>query len=148
MELNHRFVVDSSVEDTWATFNDLETIAPCFPGATLESVDGDDFTGTVKVKLGPISMTYAGSGKFIERDENAHRAVIEANGKDKRGNGNAGATVTAELSEEDGGTAVNVTTDMNIGGKPAQFGRGIIQSVSNKMLDKFVDCVKTKLPSG
>ncbi|GAB3557402.1 SRPBCC family protein [Spelaeicoccus albus] len=147
MELHHNFTVPSSVDDTWATFNDLELVAPCFPGATLTGVDGDEFTGTVKVKLGPISMVYSGSGKFTERDEGAHRAVIEASGKDKRGNGNAGATVTVQLAPDGDGTTVDVLTDMNVGGKPAQFGRGIIQSVSNKLMGKFVDCVKTKLPT-
>jgi len=95
VELKHNFVVPSSLEDTWHSFNQLEDIAPCFPGAALTSASGDQFTGTVKVKLGPIAMMYAGTGEFLERNEDSHTVVIAATGKDKRGNGTAGATVTA-----------------------------------------------------
>lgn len=145
MELVHRFTVPASIEVTWAAFNDLEGVAPCFPGATLASVEGDDFTGSVKVKLGPIAMLYNGTGSFVERDEANHRAVIEAKGKDKRGNGTAGATVVAQLTPDGTGTAVEVTTDLSITGKPAQFGRGVIQDVSDKLLGIFVDCIAAKL---
>lgn len=145
MELTHRFTVPASIDVTWAAFNDLEGIAPCFPGATLTSVDGDDFTGSVKVKLGPISMLYNGTGRFVERDEANHRAVIEAKGKDKRGNGTAGANVVAQLAPDGTGTAVEVTTDLSITGKPAQFGRGVIQDVSDKLLGIFIDCIAGKL---
>jgi carbon monoxide dehydrogenase subunit G len=145
MQLNHRFTVAAPVDETWAAFNDLERVAPCFPGAELTSVDGDDFTGTCKVKLGPISLQYTGSGTFLERDETAHRAVIEAKGKDKRGNGTAGATVTARLTPDGDGTLVEVDTDLNITGKPAQFGRGVIQDVSDRLLDQFVACLQNKL---
>lgn len=150
MELSHRFVVPSSIDDTWAAFNDLEGIAPCFPGATLTSVEGDDFAGSVKIKLGPIAMMYNGTGRFVERDEPNHRAVIEAKGKDKRGNGTAGATVVAQLTADGTGTAVAVTTDLAITGKPAQFGRGVIQDVSDRLLGQFVDCIAAKLgpPAG
>ena len=145
MELTHRFTVPASIDVTWAAFNDLDGIAPCFPGATLNSVEGDDFTGSVKVKLGPISMLYNGTGRFVERDEANHRAVIEAKGKDKRGNGTAGANVIAQLTPDGTGTAVEVTTDLSITGKPAQFGRGVIQDVSDKLLGIFIDCVAGKL---
>jgi carbon monoxide dehydrogenase subunit G len=145
MELTHRFTVPASVDVTWAAFNDLEGIAPCFPGATLTSVDGDDFTGTVKVKLGPISMLYNGTGRFVERDEANRRAVIEAKGKDKRGNGTAGAHVVAQLTPDGTGTAVEVTTDLSITGKPAQFGRGVIQDVSDQLLGIFIDCIAGQL---
>lgn len=145
MELTHRFTVPASVDVTWAAFNDLEGIAPCFPGATLTSVDGDDFTGTVKVKLGPISMLYNGTGRFVERDEANRRAVIEAKGKDKRGNGTAGAHVVAQLTPDGTGTAVEVTTDLSITGKPAQFGRGVMQDVSDQLLGIFIDCIAAKL---
>ncbi|MDQ6754108.1 MAG: SRPBCC family protein, partial [Actinomycetota bacterium] len=129
MELKHHFVVPGSLEDSWHSFNQLEDIAPCFPGAVLTSVTGDQFTGTVKVKLGPIAMMYTGTGEFLERNENSHTVVISAAGKDKRGNGTAGATVTAVLTRDGDGTAVDVTTDMNVTGKPAQFGRGVIQDI-------------------
>lgn len=144
MELNHHFTVPSSLEDTWRSFNQLEEIAPCFPGATLTGVDGDTFTGTVKIKLGPIAMLYAGTGQFVSRDEATHTVVIEAQGKDKRGNGTAGATVTAVLAAADDGTTVEVSTDMNVTGKPAQFGRGVIQDISDKLLEQFVQCVIRK----
>lgn len=141
MELKHHFSVPSPLADTWHSFNQLEEIAPCFPGAVLTSVEGDSFTGTVKVKLGPIAMMYSGTGQFTTRDEATHTVVIEAQGKDKRGNGTAGATVTAVLAADGEGTTVDVTTDMNITGKPAQFGRGVIQDISDKLLEQFVQCV-------
>ncbi|MCU6480000.1 carbon monoxide dehydrogenase subunit G [Arthrobacter silviterrae] len=142
MELKHHFTVPSSLAETWHSFNQLEDIAPCFPGAVLTSVEGDAFTGTVKVKLGPIAMMYAGTGQFLSRDDATHTVVIEAQGKDKRGNGTAGATVTAVLSDDGGGgTTVDVSTDMNVTGKPAQFGRGVIQDISDKLLEQFVQCV-------
>ena len=147
MELTHKFTVPASVDETWAAFNDLERIAPCFPGATLSSVEGDEFKGSVKVKLGPIALQYNGTGQFIERDESARRAVIEAKGKDRRGNGTASATVTAQLTPDGDGTAVEVGTDLAITGKPAQFGRGVIQDVSDKLLGQFVDCIAGKLGS-
>jgi len=145
MELQHRFTVPASVDETWAAFNDLERVAPCFPGATLTSVDGDSFSGTVKIKLGPISMQYSGTGTFLERDESTHHARIEAKGKDKRGNGTAAAVVTAQLSPDGSGTAVDVSTDLSITGKPAQFGRGVIQDVSNKLLERFTVCLAETL---
>lgn len=146
MELTHQFTVPAPIDEAWSAFNDLERIAPCFPGASLTSYDGDAFEGLVKVKLGPISLQYTGTGRFVERDEAAHRAVIEAKGKDKRGNGTAAAGVTA-LLEADGyaATKVTVTTDLNITGKPAQFGRGVMQDVSDKLLAQFAGCLETKL---
>ncbi|HEU0289075.1 MAG TPA: SRPBCC family protein [Nocardioidaceae bacterium] len=145
MELEHRFTVPTPVADTWDAFNDLERIAPCFPGASLSSVEGDDFAGSVKVKLGPVSLLYNGSGRFVERDVDAHQAVIEAKGKDKRGNGTASATITAKLSPDGEQTLVEVTTDLAITGKPAQFGRGVIQDVSDKLLGQFVSCLEQNL---
>ena len=145
MDLTHRFVVPASIDTTWAAFNDLERIAPCFPGATVTSVEGDDFAGSVKVKLGPISMLYNGSGTFVERDETRHRAVIRATGKDKRGNGTAGVTVVAHMMSEGEGTAVELTSDLTITGKPAQFGRGVMQDVSDRLLGQFVDCIAGQL---
>jgi carbon monoxide dehydrogenase subunit G len=124
---------------------DLELVGGCFPGATVTGVTDEGFTGTVKVKLGPIALTYAGSGTFLERDEAAHRAVIEAKGKDKRGNGTAGATVTIQLADEGGSTTADVSTDLNVTGKPAQFGRGVMQDVSDKLLGQFVACIESRL---
>ncbi|HEY3557808.1 MAG TPA: SRPBCC family protein [Kribbella sp.] len=146
MKLEHKFVVPAPVEQTWAAFNDLERVVPCFPGATLTAYEGDEFTGSCKVKLGPVSLQYSGTGTFVERDEAQHHAVIEAKGKDRRGNGTATARVTARLSGTAGGeTEVSVDTDLTITGRPAQFGRGLIQDVSNKLLDQFTTCLKTKL---
>ena len=146
MELQHQFTVPAPVGTTWDTFMDLAGVAACFPGATVTSVEGDRFEGTCKVKLGPIALLYAGSGQFVTRDDDAHRATIEATGKDKRGNGTAGAKVTIALDEAaDSSTAVEVTTDLNITGKPAQFGRGVMQDVSDKLLMQFVACLEQRL---
>ena len=146
MELTHHFTVPVPIDVAWQAFNDLEQIAPCFPGAALTSYDGDAFEGLCKVKLGPISLQYAGTGRFVERDEASHRAVIEAKGKDKRGNGTASAGVTAQLTASgDSATDVTVKTDLNITGRPAQFGRGVMQDVSDKLLGQFASCLETKL---
>jgi carbon monoxide dehydrogenase subunit G len=146
MKLEHRFTVPAPVDEAWATFNDLERVVPCFPGATLTSVDGDDFEGSCKVKLGPVSLLYTGSGHFVERDPTAYRAVITAKGKDRRGNGTASANVTAQLKESGpSSTEVSVETELTVTGKPAQFGRGLMQDVSDKMLAQFVDCLAKEL---
>jgi carbon monoxide dehydrogenase subunit G len=146
LELTHQFTVPAPIGDAWAAFNDLERIAPCFPGASLTSYDGEAFEGLCKVKLGPISLQYTGTGRFVSRDEAAHTAVIEAKGKDKRGNGTAAANVTATLiSAGEDATDVTVKTDLNITGKPAQFGRGVMQDVSDRLLGQFASCLETKL---
>lgn len=145
MDLEHQFTVSAPIDTAWATMMDIEGVAECFPGAVLTAADGDSFEGTVKVKLGPIAMVYKGSGAFVERDDSAHRAVIEAKGKDKRGNGTAGATVTMSMTESGPDTSVTVVTDLNVTGKPAQFGRGVMQDVSDKLLGQFVDCLATKV---
>jgi len=148
LELTHEFTVPAGVAETWAAFNDIESVAGCFPGATVTSVEGDTFQGSCKVKLGPIALTYNGSGSFTEKDEAAGRLVIDAQGKDRRGNGTAGAHVTATLTEEDSGTHVSVVTDLAITGKPAQFGRGVIQDVSDKLLGQFTACLEQKVGGG
>ncbi|SDC01394.1 SRPBCC family protein [Nocardioides lianchengensis] len=147
MDLQHRFTVPTSVDETWAHFNDIASVAECFPGATVTSVEPDTFAGSVKVKLGPIALVYSGSGRFVEKDEAAHRFVVEANGKDKRGNGTAGATVTLSMAPGPAGTDVEVLTDLAITGKPAQFGRGVMQDVSDKLLGQFVTCLEQRLSS-
>ncbi|MEJ7649911.1 MAG: SRPBCC family protein [Nakamurella sp.] len=145
MQLNHSFTVPASVQQTWDTFMDLDLVGSCFPGATVTEASDDGFAGSVKVKLGPIALVYTGVGSFLSKDEAARLAVIKANGKDKRGNGTAGATVKIQLSEEDGVTHVDVATDLAITGKPAQFGRGVMQDVSDKLLGQFVSCIESKL---
>ena len=147
MELRHTFTVPASPESTWALLTDLQQVGSCFPGATVTETDGDTFSGTVKVKLGPIQMQYAGSGSFLERDDTAHRAVIEGKGKDKRGNGTANATATMSLTPDGAGTSVEVLTDLVVTGKPAQFGRGVMQDVSDKLLGQFVECLESTLGS-
>jgi uncharacterized protein len=146
VELSHSFTVPADLDTTWSTFMDLQRVGGCFPGATVTEVTEDGFTGTVKVKLGPIALVYAGTGTFAERDDSAHHAVIQAKGKDKRGNGTAGATVTIQLTDAGGGsTRAEVLTDLAVTGKPAQFGRGVMQDVSDKLLGQFVDCIEAQL---
>src|SRR5262245_18361042 len=148
MELEHSLTVPVGVEDAWAHFQDISAVAECFPGAQVTGVDGDTFNGSVKVKLGPIALTYNGSGTFTEKDEAAHRFVVDAKGKDKRGNGTAGATVTLTMDGAAGdATDVEVHTDLAITGKPAQFGRGVMQDVSDKLLGQFVSCLEQRLGS-
>ncbi len=145
MQLENSFLVPVPIDDAWKVLLDIERIAPCMPGAALDSVDGDDFTGRVKVKLGPINLTYAGKASFVEKDEATHKAVIDARGKDQRGNGTAAAMVTAQLQDEGSSTRVNVLTDLNITGRPAQFGRGVMTDVGNKLLGQFADKLATQL---
>ena len=144
MDLTHRFTVPIPVDEAWAHFNDIGSVAECFPGATVTSAEGDTFQGSVKVKLGPIALVYNGSGTFIEKDEAAHRMVVDAKGKDKRGNGTAGAGVTMTMTANGGSTDVEVITDLAITGKPAQFGRGVMQDVSDKLLGQFVACLEQR----
>src|SRR4051812_12074529 len=148
VQLENSFTVPVPVDEAWRVLLDIERIAPCMPGAALDSVDGDDFTGRVKVKLGPINLTYQGKASFIEKDEAAHKAVIDARGKDQRGNGTAAAVVTARLAEEGAITRVDVLTDLNITGRPAQFGRGVMTDVGNKLLGQFADKLAAQLGEG
>jgi len=146
VQLEHTFVVPAGVEQAWQVLLDIERIAPCLPGASLDTVDGDQFTGTVKVRLGPIGLTYKGKAAFVEKDEQARRVVIDAQGRDSRGNGTASAKVTATLAPDgEEATEVSVLTDLNITGKPAQFGRGVLVDVGNKLLGQFAECLAGKL---
>jgi carbon monoxide dehydrogenase subunit G len=145
VRLDHEFTVPAPIGEVWQAVVDPERVAPCMPGATLTKVEGDKFSGTVKVKLGPISLLYKGNGEFLEKDEAAHKVTIKASGKDSRGSGTAAATVTLTLTEADGGTHGAVATDLAITGKPAQFGRGLISEVGGKILDTFAGCLSGKL---
>lgn len=147
MELEHRFSVPVPVETAWAVLLDLDQVAPCFPGATLSSYDGDEFAGAVKVKLGPITLLYKGSGKFVERDESARKVIVEAAGKDSRGSGTAAAKVTATLIADGESTDVHVITDLKITGKPAQLSRGLISEVGGRLVQQFADCLARRLGS-
>jgi carbon monoxide dehydrogenase subunit G len=145
MELTHEFTVPVPVQEAWDHFQDIASVAECFPGAQVTSVEDTTFQGSVKVKLGPITLDYNGSGTFTEKDETAHRFVVDAKGKDKRGNGTAGAKVTLAMTPNGDSTDVRVDTDLAITGKPAQFGRGVMQDVSDKLLNQFVACLEQRM---
>ena len=147
MELSHQFTVPIGLEETWAHFDDIAGLAECFPGAQVTSAEGDSFAGTVKVKLGPIALVYTGTGTFVEKDEAAKRFVVDAKGKDKRGNGTAGAHVSVTMTGSGTTTDVSVVTDLAITGKPAQFGRGVIEDISDKLLQQFVACLQSRVGS-
>jgi carbon monoxide dehydrogenase subunit G len=138
MELTNEFRVGVPVDHAWGVLTDVERIAPCLPGAELQEVEGDEYRGVVKVKVGPITAQYKGKASFVERDDAAHRAVLRAEGRDTRGAGNASATITATLAADGEGTRVQVVTDLTVTGKVAQFGRGVLADVSAKLLDQFV----------
>jgi carbon monoxide dehydrogenase subunit G len=145
MDLHHEFTVPVPVEDAWRVLLDIERVAPCMPGATVDDYDGKTVTGSVKVKVGPITLTYRGTAVFEEQDEAAHRMVLIASGKESRGQGTARARVTGTLSERDGGTAVSVETDLTVTGRPAQFGRGVMAEVGDKLVGRFADCLSERL---
>lgn len=145
MKLQHSFHVPVGIDKAWEVLLDVERIGACMPGATVNSVEGDDFTATVKVKVGPINLTYEGRASFVEKDAAAHRAVIEARGRDTRGNGTANATVTAVLTGDESSTDVSVTTDLDVTGKPAQFGRGMLTEVGEKLIGQFADSLARTL---
>jgi carbon monoxide dehydrogenase subunit G len=149
MRLDHEFTVPVSAAQAWPILLDIDRIAPCMPGATITKVDGDDFEGTVKVKVGPITVTYGGTASFIEKDESRRIAVLEARGRETRGSGTATATVTAQIVDEGESSArVSVSTDLSITGKPAQFGRGVMNDVGGKLLGRFADCLAGQLAGG
>ena len=139
MEMDHSFTVPVPPARAWDVLLDVERIAPCMPGATVEEFDGEVVTGRIKVKVGPVSLTYRGTAKFTERDADAHVILLEASGKETRGSGTASATVQASLAPESAGeaTAVSMHTTMNITGRPAQFGRGVMVEVGSKLVEQF-----------
>jgi len=137
MELSNEFHVSVPVDVAWAVLTDLERIAPCLPGAELQEVEGDQYRGIVKVKVGPISAQYKGTARFVEQDDHQHRAVLVAEGRDSRGQGNASATVTATAVPDGTGTTVSLVTDLVVTGKVAQFGRSVMGDVSARMLGEF-----------
>ncbi|WP_187764762.1 SRPBCC family protein [Saccharopolyspora spinosa] len=137
MQMQHQFSVPVPVEVAWKALLDPERVAPCMPGATLTKAEDNEFAGSVKVKLGPVTLLYKGTGTFKEVDEATRRVVIDASGKDSRGSGTAAATVAAVLQPEGDTTAVTVDTDLKVTGKPAQLGRGLISEVGGKILNQF-----------
>ena len=139
MELINEFEVDAPLDVVWSALTDVERIAPCLPGAQLQEVEGDEYRGVVKVKVGPITAQYKGAASFVEKDDAGYRAVLRAEGRDTRGTGNATADITAEMAPTATGTRVTVTTDLKVTGKVAQFGRGVMADVSKKLMGQFAD---------
>jgi carbon monoxide dehydrogenase subunit G len=148
VELVNEFRVPVVADEAWKVLTDIERVAPCIPGAQLLSVDGDDFTGAVKVKVGPITVSYRGEATFQEKDAAAQRVVIKAVGKETRGSGTAAALVTAQLTDEGDATGVVITTDLTISGKAAQFGRGVLADVSSSLIAEFSERLKANLLGG
>jgi len=148
VELNNEFRVAVPAAKTWEVLTDVERVAPCLPGATLLSVDGDEFTGAVKVKVGPITVSYKGVASFQEKDAAAQRVVLKAEGKETRGNGTAAALVTAQLKDEGDSTNVVITTGLAISGKAAQFGRGVLADVSGNLIAQFAKSLEAELLGG
>jgi len=148
MELEHSFTVPVPVDQAWDVLLDVERVAPCMPGATLDSVDGDGIKGRIKVKVGPISMTYAGTARFTEQNRDAGVITMEAAGKETRGSGTAAATVRSELHGQNGQTEVTVHTSLNVTGRPAQFGRGVMADVSAKLIGIFATNLAAMLTAG
>ena len=149
MKINNEFTVSAPIQQAWDTMLNLERIAPCLPGAAIqEEKDEGEYDGTMKVKIGPITANYKGTVKFEDVDEENHRAVLQATGRDARGQGTASATIVSTLQEESGNTKVSVETDMKLTGRAAQFGRGIAQDVATKMLDQFASCLEQEITGG
>ena len=146
MDLNNSFDVAADRATAWRVLNDVERIAPCLPGAQLEEIDGDEFKGNVKVKVGPVTAQYKGKATFIEQNEAEGKVIIKGDGRDSRGAGNASALITATLHEIDANnTRVDVHTDLSITGKVAQFGRGVMADVSGKLMGQFADNLQALL---
>jgi carbon monoxide dehydrogenase subunit G len=148
MEIADSFRVSTPIADTWKVLLDIEGIAPCLPGAQLQEIAGEEYRGVVKVKVGPITAQYKGAAHFESRDDATHTAVIIGTGRDTRGQGNASATITMQLTADGSGTAVKVATDLSITGKVAQFGRGVMADVSAKILAQFVENLERDVLSG
>jgi carbon monoxide dehydrogenase subunit G len=147
MELEHSFIIPVPPEQAWPVLLDVERIAPCMPGATVDSVDGDVIKGRIKVKVGPVALTYAGTAHFTQRDDQARSITLEASGKETRGAGTAAATVRSSLEDEGGQTKVVVHTSMNVTGRPAQFGRGVMAEVGGRIIERFATNLAALLAS-
>ena len=147
MDLEHSFTIPVPPEQAWQVLLDVERIAPCMPGATVDSVDDDVVKGRIKVKVGPVTMTYAGTARFVERDEQARAVTLEASGKETRGAGTASATIRSTLQDEGGQTKVVVHTTMSVTGRPAQFGRGVMAEVGGRIIERFAANLATQLAS-
>ncbi len=145
MEITSEFFVPVPVDEAWKVLTDLPAIAPALPGAKLTGVEGEEYKGQVRIKVGPITANYKGTAKFLSKDEEAKEAVLKAEGREQRGQGNATATVKATLAEEGTGTRVKVVTNLTLTGRVAQFGRGVLAEVSEKMMAQFADNLAEQL---
>ena len=150
IELDNSFTVPVPPEQAWDVLLDVERIAPCMPGASVTSIEGDEVAGQVKVKLGPLSLAYKGTAKFTEKDQENHTIAIEASGKETRGAGTASATVQAGLkpADEEGHTLVSIHTALNVTGRPAQFGRSLLPEVSGKLIAQFASNLEAMIAGG
>ena len=144
-KLLNEFTVNRPIDETWKVLTDVERIAPCMTGAELTEVDGEVYSGHVKVKVGPVTAQYKGKAQFVEKDEAARKCVLKAEGRDTRGQGNASALITTTFSDEGGKTRVEIVTDLTITGRAAQFGRGVLADVSSKLIGQFVTCLETNV---
>ncbi|MFJ6567831.1 SRPBCC family protein [Streptomyces sp. NPDC091292] len=146
MQLRHEFTMPVPVDEAWRTLLDIERVAPCVPGATIEDFDGTSVAGRVRVEVGRIGLTYGGTAVFEDQDDTAHRLVLTAGGKELRGRGTARATVTGTLTEAvDGGTVVSVRTDLTVTGRPARFGHEVLAEAGDKLIGQFADCLSRQL---
>ncbi|TDB82014.1 hypothetical protein E1264_31900, partial [Actinomadura sp. KC216] len=145
MELDHDFTVPVPVDQAWSVLLDVERVATCMPGATLDSVEGDEYKGRMKVKVGAMTITYRGTARIVSADESSRTVTLEASAKEARGSGTASATVQAKLHEEDGTTRVTVHTKLNVTGRPAQFGRNILSEVGSKIINRFAKALAAEL---
>jgi uncharacterized protein len=148
VKIEDQFQVDVPVEEAWKVLLDVERIAPCLPGAQLQEIEGEEYRGIVKVKVGPITAQYKGAARIVEANEVTRTIVLSAEGRDTRGQGNASASITATLEPADAGTIVKIDTDLNITGKVAQFGRGVMADVSGKLLGQFADNLRANVLTG
>ncbi|SEB59079.1 SRPBCC family protein [Streptomyces melanosporofaciens] len=143
MIIDNTFDVDLPLDEAWKLLQDLPRIAQCLPGATLDDVVEGEYRGSLAARIGPVTARYRGTARFIELDEVEHRAVIRARGQEERGSGAANLTVTATLAPCDGKTTVNVSTDMTISGRAAQFGRSLLAEVSASIMHEFTQRLET-----
>ena len=145
MKLDNEFRVNAPIERAWEVLTDIPAITPCLPGAELTDHEGDEYRGTVKIKVGPVTANYSGKALFAVVDKDRHHIEIAADGRDSRGSGNASASITADMRADGDHTVVSIVTDLKVAGKVAQFGKGMIAEVSGKLIDQFVDCIEQEL---
>jgi uncharacterized protein len=144
VELNSEFVVAAAIDEVWSLLTDVERIAPCIPGFQLQEIEGNEYRGLMKVKVGAVVTEYRASVEFVEQDASAHRAVMRGSGRETKGQGSVDATITSTLSPDGDRTRATMVTSVNVTGRVAQFGRGILADVSNKLVGQFVECLESR----